>query len=571
MEHYPPQVFDMSNAPVTRYGLGHVNQILEEELSHLRFLKTQKLKEEIVDLRKEKSEVETLKDYQRRAKHASLNTAKYLECKSSILGPFIENTRDVGGKVIDGFQDHLRREKRIIPKGEMPFFEVSPDGLALSGDCLRSIVQAAVQCVEVKDGSGNAENGKSNRSKTRKSERAKSFHLACTRESVEYKSSESSDEDGQTFCTCPVRLHERQLQIGGKELARERETQNGGNSLLCAKYEKRNDVRNAFFPSIDNLPQAKRSSKGPHCDECKKQIEETRQQNLKAINERTKVRYKFQSAENTAKAKQEKQQVKPKNAKPEQTQEPTKKTPRFPMLEYTAAREQGMLLNYSVREQGMLLNYSAREQGMLLTYSAREQGMLLTYSAREQGMLLTYSAREQGMLLTYSAREQGMLLTYSARGQGMLLTYSAREQGMLLTYSAREQGMLLTYSARGQACYSTIVHVNRACYSPIVHVNRACYSPIVYVNRACYSTIVHVNRACYSPIEHVNRACYSPIVHVKRACYSPMVHVNRACYLPIVHVNRACYSPIVHVDRTCYSPIVHVNTHLHYREQSFFF
>lgn len=134
MDLFIPCTIDLQKHQTTdnKYGLEHINKLLEDELSQLRSLKSEKPKEFVLptvksSANKKSTEVEGFEDYQRRVElvrsrdaTVGISEEKPLKNMASTIGPFSERSNDYS------------KDNRVLGKGQMPFFQLSSDGHSLS-------------------------------------------------------------------------------------------------------------------------------------------------------------------------------------------------------------------------------------------------------------------------------------------------------------------------------------------------------------------------------------------------------------------------------------------------------
>jgi len=127
---YLPPTIDLKKDQLTNkdYGIEHINKILEEELALLKSLKSEKPRESLPILKPNKAEkskqVEGLNEYRKRVEHSKIeeqtrDTYRLPEHKACI-GPFSEAYHD------------YTKGKRVVAKGEVPFFKLNSDRTSLS-------------------------------------------------------------------------------------------------------------------------------------------------------------------------------------------------------------------------------------------------------------------------------------------------------------------------------------------------------------------------------------------------------------------------------------------------------
>lgn len=174
MDLFVPCTIDLQKhqSSDNKYGLEHINKLLEDELSQLRSLKSEKPKElflpTVKSTNKKNTEVEGFEDYQRRVEHVRSRDPKSgieeqpLRNMPSTIAPFSERSND------------FPKDDRILGKGQMPFFQLSSDGHSLScrfprlletrsgktsSHCLKGLLDDAV-CDEQRLCSKRSERGK---------------------------------------------------------------------------------------------------------------------------------------------------------------------------------------------------------------------------------------------------------------------------------------------------------------------------------------------------------------------------------------------------------------------------
>ncbi|XP_031574770.1 uncharacterized protein LOC116308483 [Actinia tenebrosa] len=131
MDLFVPCTIDLHKhqSPDNKHGLEHINKLLEDELTQLRSLKSEKPKEFVLPTVKnmnKKNTVEGFEDYQRRAEQIRSRDPKAgdeehpLRNMTSTIVPFSERFND------------FSKDTRVLGKGQMPFFQLSSDGHSLS-------------------------------------------------------------------------------------------------------------------------------------------------------------------------------------------------------------------------------------------------------------------------------------------------------------------------------------------------------------------------------------------------------------------------------------------------------
>lgn len=129
MEIYQPLTIDLRKDQqyTKEYGIDHINKLLEQELEHLKSLKSQKPSENLPVLmpNNKSGQVEGLKDYKKRVQQSKSRGCQKtkddkINDRKPNIGPFSEMNHD------------FTRDGRITGKGEVPFFKVAPDRTSLS-------------------------------------------------------------------------------------------------------------------------------------------------------------------------------------------------------------------------------------------------------------------------------------------------------------------------------------------------------------------------------------------------------------------------------------------------------